>query len=83
MSKEITIYTRTNCPYCVLLKKYFDLKNITYSAINIEEDSAAMDKVMSLTGRTIAPTTVVSDKENNDRVVVGYNLANIVEAINR
>lgn len=81
MAKNITVYTKTNCPYCVLVKKYLDMKQITYNTVNMDEDTSAMEKIMSMTGRTIAPTTLVSDGSGNDEVIVGYNLSKIASSL--
>lgn len=79
--KDITIFTRTNCPYCVLVKKFLDMKQVTYKTINIEEDAEAMQKVMSMTGRSIAPTTLVSGEDGKEEVIVGYNLSQLAASI--
>lgn len=81
MANKVTVFTRTNCPYCVLVKKFLDLKGAAYETVNMEEDAAAMEKVMSMTGRTIAPTTVVTKEDGKEDVIVGYNLSQIAQAI--
>lgn len=81
MTKDITVFTRTNCPYCVLIMKFLDMKKVKYKAVNMEEDPEAMQKVMSMTGRSIAPTTLVSDADGKDEIIVGYNLGQLASSL--
>ena len=81
MAGKITVYTRTTCPYCLLVKKYLDAKGVVYETINMEEEAGAMEKVMSMTGRSIAPTTVIEKSDGTTEVVVGLNFGKIAPAI--
>lgn len=81
MPGAITVYTRTSCPYCELVKKFLDAKGATYTTINMEEDATAMQDVMAMTGRSIAPTTVIEKADGMKEVVVGFNLGKIGPAI--
>lgn len=81
MAGTITVYTRTACPYCELVKKFLDMKGADYKAINMEESATAMQTVMSMTGRSIAPTTIIEKADGTKKVVVGFNLAKIAPAI--
>lgn len=81
MANSITVYTRTSCPYCELVKKFLDAKGAIYQAINMEEDAGAMEAVMSMTGRSIAPTTIIEKTDGTKEIVVGFNLGKIAPAI--
>ncbi len=81
MARMITVYTRATCPYCELVKKFLDMKGVTYKTINMEETPGAMQEVMLLTGRTIAPTTLIEKADGSKQVVVGFNLASIAPAV--
>lgn len=81
MAKSITVYTRTSCPYCELVKKFLDAKGASYKTINMEEDPNAMQEIMSMTGRSIAPTTIIEKADGSKEVVVGFNLGKIAPAI--
>jgi mycoredoxin len=58
----LTMYTTTWCGYCVRLKHGLDRAQIPYTEVNIEDDEAAADLVMSVNGgnRTV-PTVVLPD----------------------
>ena len=55
---KIEIYSRENCRFCDLAKKYFNEKELTYTEIKIDADSrqSLVDRVVSKTG--IEPRTV-------------------------
>lgn len=81
MPASITVYTRTTCPYCELVKKFLDAKGAKYQTINMEESQEAMQAVMAMTGRTIAPTTVIEKADGTKEVISGFNLGKIAPAI--
>jgi glutaredoxin 3 len=81
MAGTITVYTRTSCPYCELVKKFLDMKGATYQTVNIEESSDGMQAVMAMTGKAIAPTTIIEKADGTKDVVVGFNLSRIAPAI--
>jgi mycoredoxin len=58
----LTVYSTTWCGYCSRLKKMMDREGISYAEVNIEEDEAAADLVMSVNGgnRTV-PTVIFPD----------------------
>lgn len=81
MAGIITIYTRTSCPYCELVKKFLDMKGASYQTVNIEESADGMQAIMAMTGKAIAPTTVIEKDDGSKDVVVGFNLSRIAPAI--
>lgn len=46
----LTMYTTTWCGYCQRLKAQLAREGIAYAEVNIEEDAAAADFVMSVNG---------------------------------
>ena len=81
MAATITVYTRTSCPYCELVKKFLDAKGAAYKTINMEERPDAMQEILSMTGRAIAPTTIIEKADGSKDVIVGFNLGRIAPAI--
>jgi glutaredoxin len=81
MIEAITVYTRIACPYCELVKKFLDMKGANYKTINIEENQGAMQKIMLMTGRSIAPTTIIEKTDGTKDVIVGLNLGRIATEI--
>ena len=49
----LTIYSKNNCPFCVMAKNYLQSKNINFVEINIEEDAEAREFVQRQGLRTV------------------------------
>lgn len=82
MSKNITIYTRTTCAYCVQVKKLLDMKGKTYSVINLDEDREAEARVIEKSGARTVPVVMVSDEEGNEQVAsIGWNPGALMAAV--
>ena len=61
MSK-VTVYTKKNCPQCMMTKEYMDALNIEYETIDVTDNDEAREHVKSL-GFTSLPVVVVEDGE--------------------
>jgi glutaredoxin len=60
---EVTLYETASCPYCKQAAAYMDSVGQSYTKKDIEEDPAAHDELLSLTGgRSGVPVIVVGDK---------------------
>jgi glutaredoxin-like protein NrdH len=57
MDTNFTVYTKPACVQCTATKKALAIAGITYDLVDITEDAAARDFVMSL-GYTSAPVVV-------------------------
>jgi glutaredoxin 3 len=56
---EVTIYTKTGCPYCAAAKKHYSDQGISYEEINVQEDPGEMEKVLEMTGgKRIVPVII-------------------------
>lgn len=61
-SQMVTMYSTTWCAYCKRLKRSMASEGVEFAEVNIENDPAAADLVMSVNGgnRTV-PTLVFDD----------------------
>lgn len=57
----VVVYTKPDCVQCTMTKKYLDKNEVEYTTVDITEDSAAYDLVVSK-GFMAAP--VVNSGEN-------------------
>jgi glutaredoxin 3 len=56
---DVTIYTKTGCPYCAAAKKHYSDQGIAFEEINVQENPEEMDKVLNLTGgKRIVPVVI-------------------------
>ena len=67
MFKKVEIYSKSNCYYCEMAKKYFDLKNVDYELYNTD-DQNIFDELMK---RNPAARTMPQIFIEND-LVGGY-----------
>jgi glutaredoxin len=49
----LTIYSKNNCPFCVMAKNYLENKNINFREINIEQDQEAREFIQAQGLRTV------------------------------
>lgn len=81
MIKNITIFTRTACAYCPMVKKYLNAKGFSYDVVNLDENPERTDEAIKLSGAFTVPITVVTKDDDKQEVVVGYNLAKLAPAV--
>ncbi len=75
---NVTVYTTTRCPYCVMMKNFLTDKNIPFTEVNVEKDPLAMQKVVQKTGQVGVPQTEV-----NGKWILGFDPDSVVSALNR
>lgn len=56
----VTVYTKANCVQCEATKRHLDKLDITYDIVDVTNDIAALDKLISL-GYRSAPVVVTED----------------------
>ena len=49
----LTVYSKNNCPFCVMAKNYLQSKNINFREVNIEQDAEARAFVQDRGLRTV------------------------------
>lgn len=60
---KVTVYTKKNCPQCMMTKEYMDALNIEYKTIDVTDNDEAREHVKEL-GFTSLPVVVVEDGES-------------------
>jgi glutaredoxin-like protein NrdH len=56
---EVTVYTKPMCPQCVFTEQKLDDLGVPYTAVDVTEDTTALEYVQSL-GYSSAPVVLVS-----------------------
>lgn len=81
MAKNITIFTTSTCSYCVMVKRFLDMKGKTYDVVNLDDNPERQAEALEMSGALTVPITVVTDENDSKEVIVGYNLAKLAPAI--
>lgn len=81
MVKNITIFTTNTCAYCVMVKKWLNIKGFSYEEVNLEDNPERQAEALQISGQLAVPVTVVTKEDNSREVIVGYNLAKLAPAV--
>jgi glutaredoxin 3 len=57
--KEVKLYTRNLCGWCVDAKEYLKEHGIPFQEIDVGRDPAANDEMVKLSGQRYVPTIVI------------------------
>lgn len=82
MAKKVTVFTTNTCSYCVMVKRYLDMKGQQYEVVNLDEQPDRNQEAIDVSGGALTvPITVVYKDDGSRQAVVGYNLAQLAPAI--
>lgn len=81
MPKQITVYTTKNCPYCVMVKKYLNVKGLSFDEVNVEQLPERRQEAIELSGAMTVPVTVITKEDGSRSVAVGYNVSKLAAAL--
>lgn len=81
MPKNITIYTTNTCTYCGMVKRYLEMKGIDYEVVNLEEQPDRQAEALQKSGALTVPITIVTQQDDSEEVIVGYNLQKLAPAL--
>ncbi len=69
----ITVFTRTTCAYCQMVKKLFDAKGVEYTAVNLDDNPDREVEASDISGVVSVPVTT-----NGKDFVVGFSPAKLL-----
>ena len=82
MAKKVTVFTTNTCSYCVMVKKFLDLKGQNYEVVNLDEHPERNQEAIDVSGGALTvPITVITQDDGSQQAVVGYNLTQLAPAI--
>lgn len=67
--KEVKVYTTATCVYCRALKKFLEEKGVKYTEAAVDQDQAALQEMVGLSGQMGVPFTVVSGQGQREGVL--------------
>jgi glutaredoxin len=77
MKQGVTLYTRTACPVCGMVRDYLSNMDIAFKEINIDFHPGEMVKLVGRTWRLSVPQTNIYGKW-----VFGYDPVKLLKALN-
>lgn len=81
MTKNITVFTTSTCSYCPMVKRYLQSKGLSYDEVNLEEHPDRQAEILEMSGALTVPITVVTNTDDSQQVIVGYNLQKLAPAL--
>lgn len=75
---HVTVYTTTQCPYCVMMKNFLTDQHIPFNEVNVEQNPEIMHQLVKKTGQMGVPQT-----EINGEWVIGYDPNSIMRALSQ
>ena len=69
----VKIYSTAWCAYCKEEKRFLDEKNVAYTDVNVEEDTAAAEEMVKASGQMGVPFTTVTHDDGTVASVVGFD----------
>ncbi len=74
--KTIKVYTTKTCHFCKDVKNLLDEKKVSYTTVDVGEDTKARKEMVELSGQMGVPVTII-----NGTVIVGFNKSKLEEAL--
>lgn len=81
MASKITVYTTTQCAFCVMVKKYLKAKGQTFNTINLDDQPDKRDEVQALSGISSVPVTVIENDSGEKKIINGWNPSQLDAAL--
>jgi len=79
---DITIYSTTTCPYCKMLKSYLDGKEIKYKEKLVDQDDAAREEMVNISGGFMGVPYTVVKKDGKEEKIIGFDKGKINSMLN-
>ena len=74
----VKVYSTNSCPWCVKAKNYLTSINVEYVELNVQEDMAAREEMVSKSKQMGVPVLDI-----NGEIIVGFDRNAIDSALNK
>lgn len=78
---EVTVYTKTVCQGCKMVKRYLKEHNVEYKEVNVDENEDAFNHIKSL-GFTSLPVVAHNDG-SGEQYMLGFNPPKLKEVFSK
>lgn len=67
-AKNVIVYSTHSCPYCKMVKQYFDEQEVSYKDIDVSRDEGAAEEMVKKSGQMGVPVIDIGGQ-----IVVGFD----------
>ena len=64
-----------------MVKKWLKVKGLEWEEVNVEENPDRAQEAFEVSGQLAVPVTVVTKDNDEQEVIIGYNLAKLAPAV--
>lgn len=64
-----------------MVKKWLQAKGHTWEEVNVEEHPERAQEAFEVSGQLAVPVTVVTKENDEQDIIIGYNLAKLAPAV--
>ncbi len=75
-AKEVKVYSTPTCPYCKMAKKFLEDNGIEYQHLDVAEDKAAREEMISKSGQMGVPVIDIDGE-----IMVGFDQTKLKEKL--
>jgi alkyl hydroperoxide reductase subunit F len=81
MSKQVRIYSTATCAYCHAEKSFLKDHNVDFQDIRVDEDQAAAEEMIKISGQMGVPFTVISEEGKDPEYILGFDQPRLTTAL--
>lgn len=78
---NITVYTTSTCPYCVMVKNWLGQKNLKFNEVRVDTDQTAAQEMIKLSGQMGVPFTTIEKDDGNLVKVLGFDVQRLTNEL--
>lgn len=76
MSKKVTVYSTSTCPFCIRVKQFLEENNIQFTHYDVGSDEAKAQEMMARSGQMGVPVIDI-----DGQIIVGFDKESIKKAL--
>ena len=80
---NITIYSTTTCPYCMMLKRWLDDKHIAYTDYMVDKNPIAAQAMIQQSGQRSVPFTTIEHQDGTVDKILGFDRAQFENSLTK
>jgi glutaredoxin 3 len=75
--KKVIVYSTPTCPYCKMVKQYFDENGVAYQDVDVAADEKAAEEMVKKSGQMGVPVVDI-----NGQIIVGFDKEELASVLN-